>query len=210
MLADIGYDAAGGTSYTVIVNNIYAAVPSDDASIMFCSYWPISLASGASIAIRARFSRINVEGYATLYPVSMGWANPLRFQQCVTYGDVAGSSTGTQIDPGGTADTKGSWVQMTSSTAVPIRFLNLLVSMENSGSSNAEWKVDVGIGGAGSETVIEGDLLARCKATYDMIVPNAYGFWHDVPASTRLAVRAQCSITDATDRLFNAVLYGVG
>jgi hypothetical protein len=69
--------------------------------------------------------------------------------------------------------------------------------------------MDIGVGSAGSEQVLLGDMDLSASAGSDSIGPMAIGVPVRIPAGTRLAVRAQSNITDATDRLFDAMLLGV-
>ncbi len=208
-LIDIGYDPAGGTTYAVIVPDIYAATGGPGRGPPWWMFWPIPLQEGATVAARWRASTTTKNAKVTLYPVSFGWSSPFRLQQALNYGTIGGSSTATQIDPGGTANTKGGWVQLTSSTSIPLRHLTIVTHQENAAGSNANWRVDIGAGASGSEIVIVPDLLLTALALNDNCYPAAKGFWRDIPSGTRLAVQAACSITDATDRLFKAALYGV-
>jgi hypothetical protein len=209
-LLDIGIDPAGGTSYTVVVPNIYFGPVRGP---IFDTWWPVPIPAGATVAARLQGSTASpsiVRVRVTIYPTAYGWATPPRLQHAADYGTVTGSSTGTQIDPGGTANTKGSWVQLIASTTYPTRWLGLISHMENSNVQVSNFKLDIGVGGSGSEVVIVADKLAEGSSLSDTILPaNLYRSWLSVPQGSRLAVRAQCSITDATDRLFKCALYGV-
>jgi len=47
------------------------------------------------------------------------------------------------------------------------------------------------------------------SSAVDFTVPMTVGYFQrKIPAGTRIAARAQCSGTDATDRLFDVLLYG--
>lgn len=208
-LIDIGVDPAGGTAYTTILPDLYAATGGPNRVPAWTAFFPIALPAGGTLAARWRASTTNKVARVAVYPISFGWSSPFRLQQTFAFGTVPASSSATQVDPGGTANTKGSWVQMTSSTAIPIRHLTLITHQENVATTDCDWRVDVGVGAAGSETVVVPDLLRRGISLNDNLMPAATGVYLDIPQGTRLAVRAECSITDATDRLFKAALYGV-
>jgi hypothetical protein len=70
--------------------------------------------------------------------------------------------------------------------------------------------MDVAIGASGSEKIILPNLFMTTHTTSDEIAPSVFGPYSVyIPSGTRLAVRAQCSITDATDRTFDAMIYGI-
>lgn len=115
------------------------------------------------------------------------------------------------MDPGGTIDTKGTYVQLSAATIAPIRFLNVSVgNRDNATMTTCVWRLDIAIGGAGSEQVIIPNLLFGVHASGDTIDPTTYSFPVDIPAGVRLAARTDCSINDATDRLIDVCTYGVG
>ena len=66
----------------------------------------------------------------------------------------------------------------------------------------------IGIGAAGSEKIVAADLTARSSSITDEVRPSFIALPVAIPAGSRIAVRAQCSITDATDHLFDIALYG--
>jgi len=91
----------------------------------------------------------------------------------------------------------------------------------NTAPSNATWMVDIGQGAAGSEIGVGGtsattglvDLPFRlawdATSTAGAFGPYFGPLPVSIPAGTRLAARAKCSITDATDRQITVALYGL-
>ncbi|MGH3987826.1 MAG: hypothetical protein ACRDTZ_10960 [Pseudonocardiaceae bacterium] len=78
-------------------------------------------------------------------------------------------------------------------------------------ASNATWLVDIGVGGAGSEQVLVPNFRLAAT-TFETFVPSVMPTVPvSIPQSSRLAVRAQCSITTNSigGRLFDVVLYGI-
>jgi hypothetical protein len=177
------------------------------------NYWfPMRFPEDVDIKARMQADRSAVSGpdlYVGCTTVSGGFGSFPGFQSSATYGVLTASSKGTQIDPGGTANTKGGWVQLTSSTVHRHRWMVLVLAMFNANAANAHWRVDVGVGASGSETVILGDALVRSTSTADHLTPNCFSIPRVIPKSKRLAVQAQCDITDATDRLLFASVIGL-
>lgn len=118
------------------------------------------------------------------------------------------NSEGTAIDPGGSADTKGSYVELTASTGMDYDLIIVQMGHNNNTvASAANWLVDIATGAAASEVVAIPDIyhgvsIFECP-------PSCHAFYHTIASGTRIAVRAQCDITDATDRIFDIVLIGV-
>jgi hypothetical protein len=126
------------------------------------------------------------------------------------YGLNAADCGGVSIDPGGTANTKGAWSQITASTTRTIReLMTVFGNQRNTGRALYHWLVDIGIGGAGSEVVIIPDIPFNCGANLTLYPVNSVLYPVAIPAGTRLSVRAMCSGNDATDRTFDAILYVV-
>jgi len=204
-LLDVGHES------TVYVPNvlIYMNPQSHARTIEL----PCFFASGTNIKARMQAGTHGFSGpslYVSGHAYSQGFANLPTYQSAYAYGITTSTTSGTQIDPGGTADTKGSWTQITSSTSARHTSLILCVQVNNNAMTACDWRVDVGVGGSGSETAIWSDRVLRASAGEDDISPNYIPIPMVVPSGTRLAVRAQCSITDATDRLFDCSIIGLG
>lgn len=126
------------------------------------------------------------------------------------YGSTA-SSLGTNVDPGGVANTFIGYQQITASTLRPIRWLVLAVqNADNTFAAAAQWTVRLGIGSA-TEAQIGGDLILMGGVTTDMsmLVMHWY-FPIYVPTGSRLAVDAKCSVTTDGDRDLYVSIFGAG
>jgi hypothetical protein len=125
-------------------------------------------------------------------------------------GAVPADSGGTEIDPGGTANVKGAWTQITASTAADLAALVMAVGHRGNGALRHEQLLfDVGVGAAGSEQVLVPDWVVSVSLSETLTPPWTPVLPVSVPAGSRLAVRSQCSDPDASDRLMDVVLYGV-
>lgn len=168
---------------------------------------PLSVPAGSRLAGKSSSATGTVR--CALQGVAMG---SLPIPPCQFGTGYGGSgNTGTQVDPGTTANTKGSWVQITSSTSFHHKFLALtLNSGNNTALTNANFLIDIGVGAGGSETVLYENLSMIQGANEDRMNPAWFGFFPcDIPAGSRLAVRAQSTFTTNTDRLFNVTLIGL-
>lgn len=170
---------------------------------------PMSIPRGA--VVRARWQRSNASmtmrvGMKAFAPMNI----PRRPQHVLTYGANLATSRGTSVDPGGTINTKGAWVQLTAATTAPISWLMLHIGNQaNTARTDAVYLVDIGVGPAAAETVVVPNLMFMMDDAADEPTPSYIGpFPFQAPIGTRLAVRGQCTIADATDRLFDVIAYG--
>lgn len=208
-LFDIGVGAAA--SETAIVNNICLSargtwIPTSPP------LFPVSIPSGSRIAARAQCSNSGVSGRATKLAAHLfggGSAQSSPHGLVTTMGANTADSGGVNVDPGAVAHTKGAWSELSSSVPFSTRWLVVAIGNQiNGGRSLANWLVDLGTGAGGSETVVVPDVCIQCIAS-GTIIPQLISLPLSLPAGERLAVRAQCDITDATDRTFDAIAYGV-
>ncbi len=118
-----------------------------------------------------------------------------------TFSKTEASATGRPAATWGTSITpavgsKGSWAQVIASTGDAS--FGILVNINSASTSNASrnYTVDIGVGAGGSETVLIADLLGGNAGTYS-VGPGWYYFPIFIPAGTRIAARAQGSVTTA-------------
>lgn len=208
-LVDIAVGAA--SSEQVICSNLTASSGTGAVTRGATYTFPIPIPAGTRIAARAQSTTAS----AVIRPLVILHEHTLMTTESLgraaDYGSATGDSGGTSIDPGGTANTKGSWTQITASTTNPMMgFILAFGNQINTARTQGTFLFDVGIGGAGSEQVILADYFMAISAVDDAPDPIASVFIPcNVPAGTRLAVRAQSSVTDATDRLVDVIIYGV-
>lgn len=208
IIVDIGIGASG--SEVVLINNLLMSQTAGIAYHWFNYHVPIFIPKGSRVAVRAQ-STANFQNVAPLMKfMFQPMFNPAKYRSCETWGANTGDSGGVSIDPGGTANTKGAWSEIVASSSKRVRQLLLRFGAgQNSGLQAAAYQVDVGVGAAGSESLLVTDLRLWAHTSRQVITPSVYGpIPVDIPAGTRVAVRGLCSITDATDRKFDVVGYG--
>ena len=205
-LLDIATGGAGAE--TVVVSNIALDSNSDNCTAGFI---PISVDIPAGTRVSVR-----IQSNTTTQTVTLGvlledralasLANPS------TYGTDTGNSRGTQIDPGTTINTKGTYVQLSASTSSRIDVLALCLTIgvgATAITTGVRWMIDVATGGAGAETIVIPDITVVANSPADAIRPATLWFPISIPASTRLAVRCSCSLNTATVRLLCVTLIGM-
>lgn len=207
-LVDIAIGAAG--SEVIIAADLITCRVTDLAPAVYML--PIPIPVGERISARSQSTTASVGCYVGVHLLGGGFLRASGGNALDTYGANAADSGGTSIDPGTTLHTKGAWVEFSAATARDIK--QLIVGCGNQVNltrANADFLIDVGVGASGSEQVVLPDLYARAGAGADLIEPHVFPpLPVDIPAGSRLAARAQCGITTATNRLLDLILYGAG
>lgn len=207
-LVDIGIGAGG--SEIVLVEDLPAC---RTTSMTWCdhAYLPIKIKEGSRLAHRSRATTGSATTLVGMTLLGGGFVGRHGGHSlCTTFGANGADSGGTQIDPGGTAGTKGSWVQIPSSTTTTQMTRAIMVgvgNVANTSRASNNWLVDIGIGGAGSEQVILSNLHCHAEVS-GIVTPRFFG---PIPVSvaigSQFSARCVCSITDATDRLLDVIIY---
>lgn len=161
---------------------------------------PIKVPAGSRISV----AKADSNGFAStarihLTPIRGKSTNPL-----VSRGRLIGKGSGalTDVDAGGTANTKGSWVQLSASIPQDAKGFTLVGFGDSSNDSNTRYHIDVGVGGAGSEQVILADISTAGEEYRVGLRGLPLGpIWTPIPAGSRIAVRCQCSSATAAVRV---------
>ncbi|HSF94781.1 MAG TPA: hypothetical protein VLA52_07120 [Thermohalobaculum sp.] len=202
----------GASAEEIIINNL--KVDRYQGQMLYRYRFPIRVRQGVALRARCQYST----GGATpnhYVAAKLGAGGPGAhhaggFEVVDTYGANTADSGGTAIDPGGTANTKGSWVQLSGALPRPINHLVLSVGNGAVGRVNpVHWLLDIGVGAAASEVLVIPNIFLTSSHLEDLPIGSGLAFDCYIPAGSRLAARAQCSSTDANDRLFDLIAYGV-
>jgi hypothetical protein len=199
---------AGGAEVVVIPNVATDSwATSTLNSAQYSGRYPLSIASGTRVAGRCQSSTASgiVAGSLTFIAAG-GVAGQTTF---TNYGAATGTSRGTNVDPGGTVNTKGSYVQLTASTSAVIQWMAVTFSQHASAATGTvNWMTDLATGAGGSEVVLIPDMWSTLASTG---TPSAYGarsqeFLTYIAASTRIAARCSCGSNTATTRTIDVEL----
>lgn len=204
-LFDIATGAGGSES--VKVPNLTAEGTSTNSSVYGHGLYPIpwQIAASTRIAGRCQCSTASEVMTVTLKLIAAGDVDGI--DTFVNYGANTADSGATQIDPGATADTKGAYSQLTASTSAIIQYLLLIATYGHATVGTAGWFADLATGAGGAEVVLIPDnafYSATNAGGNPALHPRSYPYLTYIAASTRLAVRASCSVNTATVRLFDA------
>lgn len=180
------------------------------------AFFPINVPAGTRLTARCATYQeaANPRGATvalTLMPRTYTASNMNRNNIAVTYGFDANVIFGSDIDPGGTANTYGAYTQITASTAHPIRQLIMFCNQHNNASTSAaKFRLQLAVGANGSEQTLIPDIALGNLTGSDGIVPTVVGpIPVKIPSETRVAVRAMCNITSVVDRHFDFSMIGI-
>jgi hypothetical protein len=207
-LVDIGIGAAAAE--TVVIPNVplcYRSGGAEPHSFLI----PVAIPAGSRVAARAQSSAVSPTLKVEVLLFGGGFKQSAVPSLVTAYGVDLTDSGGTSVDPGGVAHTKGAWTEITAATVQDAIWLALGVgNQRNASRVLAHWLVDIAVGAAAAEQVIVPDILIQAGSTVPLIGPTTIPLPVSVPVGSRLAVRAQCSIIDASDRTFDAIIWGAG
>jgi len=181
----------------------------------FQTYIPLHIPAGAQLSARNQSSGSSLAADILITGHETGLGGAPGFSRCVAlYTDTgSGSRLGQAIDPGGTANTKGAWAEMTASCPNDIAAMFGLIGHNGdvSRAVGAAALIDIGVGSAGNEFVVYPNARVGWSTARDgpSICPRIPLFAADVPSGTRIAARAACSINTAGDRTVDLALYGL-
>lgn len=190
-LVDIGVGGAG--SEVVVIPNISVGNKSSSTSGWL---FPIFVPKGSRVAFRSQHA---VASTGNSFRFRFGKATPQGVQPapyCVNIGANTSTSGGVVSTWGGVAHTKGSWTEITS--AAPERLSGFQVCVDYDGTTTGNSGaalVDIGVGGAGSETVIASNMF-YVTTTSEAIDHFGGGLAYipiEIAAGARIAVRHQSS-----------------
>jgi hypothetical protein len=205
-LLDIGYDPAGGTSYSAFISDLVCGNSSSPSSGGRWYEFPLYIPAGAQVAAR-------VQGLAatagTVRIAAWFWGRPSRpdmvrsGRYSETIGTISGSS-GVSFTPGTTAD--GSW-QSLGTTTKELWAWQLGVSINNATMSAHGTAVDLAYGdGTNFEMII--DRYNMQMTTSEAITSGLFTAYKAVPAGSTIYVRGNNSAAPVTG--YNAVAVGIG
>src|SRR5262249_39490547 len=108
---------------------------------------------------------------------------------------------------GGTANTKGAYVQMTASTGAVTQILSTNLDWVTAGVTGSDFWMDISTGAAASEVVLVPDMYMGTSNQANQPVYKSATILTYIAASSRIAMRGACSSNAAATRVISASLY---
>lgn len=209
--AEFLFDIAVGptSSEVIILENVLFTCRKTGVNA-FEMIFPITVPEGSKLSARVQSAGTSdVQEWMTVQLISAPFLMGVALGRATTYGADVSDSGGVTIDPGSTANTKGVWFPIGTLDNKMRAFSLHIGSNNNAALAAARFLIDVGIGSGGSEIVLLPDLGMQTNITSDSWYPAQFGpFPVNIPAGTRLSVRAQSSTTSSVDRLFDVAIIG--
>lgn len=204
---------AGGAETVVIPNLATDMARTGTGTAWACNFaavLPWAVASGTRIAARVQGN----SGSRTISPnVQLVAAGSYTgISTFVDYGTNTADSGATQVDPGGTSNTKGAYSELTASSSAVTQSLLVMVTWQGKTTAPAtfaNWAIDIATGSGGAEVVLMSDLRAAeipCVSDTAAFNGRMQDFLTYIPAATRIAARASCNTNDAANRLIDVGL----
>src|SRR3990167_346429 len=150
----LGHATSGSTQ--LICDKVMFQSPRS-AQGMYSYYLPLYLPTSGSILARSSDSAGASTISVSIEPFPLGLLSPFVLSKTQSYGFAAGDGTGaTAVDPGVTLNVKGAFAQLHPAISNPIRYMIIMIGNNNNAAMvTCLWRLDIAIGGAGSEKVIE-------------------------------------------------------
>jgi len=205
---DLGYDPAGGTSYTALFTNwVCGAAGSVIASHGKALHFPCSIPAGSSIAVRggkAAAGTTTARVWAHLY----GKPSRPELWRKAAYSETVGTLTGS-VGPGFTPGNAswGSWASLGTTTKKAF-WAQLGVQIDNTTKNTEGTLVQLGIGdGTNMHLICDTHLWSNTNEQEQCpLIPN--GAPWEIPAGAELWVRGNCNAAPASGYNATAVLFG--
>lgn len=157
---------------------------------------PVFIPAGSRLSVRSANEAYTATSYVGVSLLRSNLKVPLSSYGRLNSYNVDGSLI--RVDCGATANTKGAYTQIFSSTVKDGKGFSLYVSGANAGG-DAHQLLDLAVGAAGSETIIFADIAVHTRA-YASQGWTLGPIWTPIPAGSRIAMRGQCDFTTSGDR----------
>lgn len=211
-LLDIGYDPAGGTSYTERVPNLGCGESGTAIQGGVSFYVPIFIPAGSSIAVRIQ-GNASTAGTVRVMATLLGRPVSPEFAQKLTAAETIGTisaSCGPSVTPG-TSAAEGAWT-LIGATTFPWRHILPLLQMNDTSTASQVVFLDVAHGDASNKTILAEGIAYYLPGSSEQIcggpVDNVHDLWCNIPAGVNIYVRISQSASTA--ETYNVLVTGFG
>jgi len=204
-LLDIGIGAAG--SEVVIMENLMSG---DNKSLGGSTkfFIPFYIAKGTRVSARSQH-HTNANAFVQILGFAGTFETDGAGSRTTTFGAVTATSNGTRVDPGATFGVFSAWVEFSASVPDDIRYLAIMAALpQESVQGDSRGALEIGVGGAGSEERIIRNYLTAAAGP-ERSSPCTGAIPVDIPAGTRLSVRAISNSGASPQRAKDVILLGI-
>lgn len=195
-----------GSEEVIIPNLMMRPNQSTTAANYYQYYFPIDIPAGVRISINCQASVASRVTGANIILISSAIGQDNSFSFVDDIGSNTGSSTGTTVARS-TADTFGSWVQISSSTTNNVKGFIVAAARTGISWSTQDITYQVGIGSSGNEEIIFEGQHIRVNFSEGGIGHVTPFIPVEIPAGSRVAIRAQSDLADVDGDL-DYIIYG--
>lgn len=168
---------------------------------------PINIAKGDRVSMQ---SIANTTFQQTrVYDIGISNVANYPTLQCEDFGSSSNHSSYLTLDAGATVNTKSAYTEITSSCALNIKRIDLLLGATQMDNVEVYFYIDIAIGSAGSEVDIIKNMQILGQQ-YSFAAGGVYSFDVNIPEGTRISARIQSSTNGAVERAINCVVNGWG
>jgi hypothetical protein len=193
---DHGFDLAIGAagSETIVVPDLFFPSSANVANDLWI---PMQLPSGVRVAVRGQSKTGSKTSLHSVRPVALGWLPSEMPQRCETLGFTAGTTAAVSVTPSATANTKGSFATI-GTTTIDWRYLIVNLGYLQGGARTASTgRLDVAVG-AGNTVIIPDIRFLNTNTTQRPVMPWVVGpFPCSIPSGTAVSCAASASAASA-------------
>lgn len=205
---EIGVSSDNSTWYAIASGIRLAGLKSAD--IIQSIALPLRVGSGMYVAVRIKASTGSHVLNVSVCGSSVGMKGGTGYSRAIQLYSEGATSRGVAIDPGGTANTKSAWTQLTASTSASVDSVYVMVGQnaDVTRTATATALLDIGVGAASSEFAMVPNLFMRWTTALDGPQFNIGPIPCAIPAGSRVTARAQCTDITAGDRTLDVGVIG--
>lgn len=194
---DHSFDLAVGAaaSEKIVVPDLFLAAT---AEICNSFYIPLELPAGARVSVRGQSTTGAKTSAHSISPFNPGWLSTETPQRSESLGVTTAANTrGMSVTPSATADTKGSWATIGTTTFDWHWMLIMLGYQQSTSRTGSNCRLDIGRG-AGPTVILPNLRYRNCNTTQEPVRPRFIGpFQVSIPSGVSLSARSQASAASA-------------
>lgn len=196
----------GAGSETVVVANLDVGMKAQNYTNQIII--PIRLDKGTRVSFNLQSAAAS-KGYSFKFVFGKNDKKMRNLQTYVdTYGADTANSRGTQVSTPGSTNTKGSYSEITASTNRAYQgFFITVGGYDETAISSGGQGIDIAIGSAGNETIIEADIPTVTATSEAVDLPIPALFRKHIPAGTRISARFSRNVSSQLDIIFHGIPY---
>lgn len=200
-LMDIAIGDGAGNFVSSIVSNLISVSTAGTRNAALRTDFPFFIPAGTELLVRGQCHLAGpLKAYCVLRGCSMLYP-PRTYRACDTYGADLVDCTGTLVDPGAAANTKGSWTTIGIATR---DYDCLTIGMNNfcypTAPTAADGVFDIGIGAAGNPAIVIPNLCSAMQYGVALSFRHFGPYFLPIAPGDTIQARAQTTIPTAGER----------